>query len=79
MMDDILWSLELAFEILHNYFAYYFGGRGTVRLGFNPSQQGRNSRKNTVAVGQEIGIAEVESGHEERALWSEGARDRNVD
>ncbi len=50
-----------------------------VRLGFNPSQQGRNSRKNTVGVGQKIGIAEVQSGHEKRALWSEGVRDRNVD
>ena len=66
----------MASEYFHDFFPYYIGGG---RAGFNPSLEGRNSRKNTVAVGQEIGIAEVEFGHEERALWSEGIRDRNVD
>ena len=54
-MQSELWRLEIFFDVFFFFFAYYFGERGTVRLGFNPSLslrvlvQGRNSRKNTVA------------------------------
>ena len=60
-----VWSWRLSFFM---FFSYSTGRR---RAGFSPSLEGRNSRKNTVAVDQEFG-------HEERALWSEGIRDRNV-
>ena len=41
-----VWSWRLSFFMIFS--LIYFGGRGTVRLGFNASLQGRNSRKNTV-------------------------------
>ena len=49
-------------------------GKTRIQLSF----PGRNSRKNTVAVGKEFGIAEGLFA-EERAVWSEGIRDWNVD
>ena len=38
----VLWSLELASEFFHDFFAYDFGGEDS-------DSAGRNSRKNTVA------------------------------
>ena len=45
----ILWSLELASEVFHDFFAIFslMILAGKIRL--QPSLQGRNSRKNTVA------------------------------
>ena len=48
---SVLWSLKLAFEVFHDFFAYGFGG-GT------PDPAGRHSRKSAVAVGKEFGMAE---------------------
>ena len=70
-----MWSLELASEFFHDFFAYYFGQE--VKNSDQISVQ--NSRRNTVAVGPEFDIPKVKFGHVERALWSERIRDRNVD
>ncbi len=47
---SVLWSLELASEFYHDFFAYDFGGGGKLRLGFKPlstrakSQKARDAR-----------------------------------
>ena len=66
-------------DLFHDLFAYDIGGEELDSTPPYVQVQERNSRKNTVAVGQKFGIPEVEFGHEKRALWSEGIRDRNVD
>ena len=41
--------------------------------------QERNSRRNTVAVGQEFGITRVKFGHGKRAPWGEGICEWDAD
>ena len=43
-----MWSLELASEVFHDFFAYDLGGK-------DAHSAGRNSRKSAVAVEMEFG------------------------
>ena len=53
----VLWSLELASEVFHDFFAYDHGGEDAHSAGWN-------SRNSDVAVGKEFGIAEEQFRHE---------------
>ena len=48
----VVWSLELASEVFHDFSAYDHGGGGDAH------SAGRNSKKSAVAIGKEFGIVE---------------------
>ena len=61
------------------FFAYYFGGkRNREELDSAPLYKGEIPERTRSRLVRNL-VAEVEFGHEERGLWSEGIRDRNVD
>ena len=73
----VLWSLELASEIFHDFFAYDSGGKDldsalTSRTKF---QKEHNTVARNARSERNLALRKGEG----RALWSEGSHDRNVD
>ena len=72
--DNILWSLELASKFLHVFFPYNIGGEELDPISLKKGEIPERTRSRLI---RNL-VAEEQFGHEERALWSEGIRDRNV-
>ncbi len=68
------WSLALEFFMVFRWFFFFLVEQSSCSWEFDPSLQGRNSGRDTVAVCEETGIAREEFIHKNACSWRRNYR-----